>query len=503
MTSIVLAALSGLLISFALENLLQPRPVPLRHRKMADVALHLGIWLLPYGLLALILGRPWFAMTLVSAGLLTLIMVNNAKYLALREPFVFQDYDYFIDAIRHPRLYIPFLGWGRAIAAALGIAAAIGLGFWAEDRLRLNGQTLFAFSALFALAAALLYGGSRRRGSLSFDPVGDLTEHGLLSCLWQYGRAYFSPIADWRSPLLAAEKPTSDPLPHMVAVQSESFFDPRTLWPQIDPSVTAGLDRLRTEAVAAGTCAVPAWGANTVRSEFAFLSGVDGSRLGVHRFNPYRALKSPEHGSLARALKQLGYRTVCIHPYPISFYDRARVYPLLGFDEFMDLKSFTPDQKYGPYIADEAIADRIRTLLDTADTPTFIFVITMENHGPLHLENVDADDLATLYTMPPPSGSDDLTIYLRHLRNASRMAEHIAETLTQNERPGWLCWYGDHVPIMSTVYEKLGMPDGRTPYFIWGTNAQSTTDTTHRSADELARVLLYEAGFIGPPPAKH
>ncbi|ANJ66602.1 hypothetical protein A9404_03705 [Halothiobacillus diazotrophicus] len=507
MTSIVLAALAGLLVSFALEGVLQPRPVAPTRRKPSDLALHVGIWLAAYCLLTLILGRPWFAMTVVSAGLLTLIMVNNAKYLALREPFVFQDYDYFIDAIRHPRLYIPFLGWGRAIAAALGIAAAIGLGFWAEDRLQITPQTLGAYSGMGALAAGLILFGHRWRSIMTFEPVTDLTAHGLLSALWHYGHAYFSPVPSWRSPLLAAEKNPDDSaetLPHIVAVQSESFFDPRTLWPDIAPSVTAGLDRLGAEAVAAGTCRVPAWGANTVRSEFAFLSGFDADNLGVHRFNPYRAFKSDEHGSLARALKNLGYRTLCIHPYPISFYDRQRVYPLLGFDEFIDLAAFTPADKFGPYTADQAIAERIRTLLAEAEVPTFIFVITMENHGPLHLEKVAPDDIATLYTAPPPAGTDDLTIYLRHLRNASRMAEHIAETLTDNVRPGWLCWYGDHVPIMSTVYEKLGMPDGRTPYFIWHTDvSEASGPGTHRNASELAQILLKQAGFLRNAPPSH
>jgi len=499
MTSIVFAALTGLLLSFALELLLRPRPNHFHRRGAADITLHAGLWLLAYAVLTLVLGRPWFAMTLVSAGLLTLVMVNNAKYLALREPFVFQDYDYFIDAIRHPRLYIPFLGWWRAIAAALGVATAIGLGFWAEDRLSFDPQTLARFAGLFALAAALIVGGNSARTPMSFDPELDLTRHGLLSCLWSYGLAYFSPVASWESPLMAAEKTDDDPLPHLVAVQSESYFDPRTLWSQIAPSVTAGLDRLSAEAVAAGTCTVPAWGANTVRSEFAFLAGKKGEDLGVHQFNPYRAIKTAENGSIARALKNLGYRTICIHPYPISFYDRERVYPLLGFDEFIDIKSFTPDDKFGPYVADQAIATRIRDLIDTAETPLFIFVITMENHGPLHLENVNPDDLASLYASPPPEKCEDLTIYLRHLRNASLMAEHVAQTLTQSDRPGWLCWYGDHVPIMSTVYDKLGMPGGQTPYFIWGTNTQPATGTTDTTAADLARALLSHAGFLRAP----
>ena len=83
-------------------------PRPVLNRPLVAWALHLGLWLTAFGAIVLLFGRPWFAATAVSAVLLLLVLVNNAKVKALREPFVFQDYEYFTDAIRHPRLFIPF-----------------------------------------------------------------------------------------------------------------------------------------------------------------------------------------------------------------------------------------------------------------------------------------------------------------------------------------------------------------------------------------------------------
>ena len=60
------------------------------------------------------LGRPIFATALLCAFFLLLVVVSNAKFKALREAFVFQDYEYFTDAIRHPRLYIPFWVGGNS-----------------------------------------------------------------------------------------------------------------------------------------------------------------------------------------------------------------------------------------------------------------------------------------------------------------------------------------------------------------------------------------------------
>jgi len=41
--------------------------------------------------------------------------------------------------------------------------------------------------------------------------------------------------------------------------------------------------------------------------------------------------------------------------------------------------------------------------------------------GRLHLERVAPGDVPRLYTRPPPSGFDDLAVYLKHLGNADRM----------------------------------------------------------------------------------
>ncbi|MEF3193785.1 MAG: hypothetical protein K6346_06200, partial [Halothiobacillaceae bacterium] len=91
--AVLAASLVGLALSVAIERLMTPRP-PLA-RPWAAWALHGGLWLSTHAVLTLALGRPWFAAAALSAFLLMLVLVNNAKVKALREPFVFQDYEYF------------------------------------------------------------------------------------------------------------------------------------------------------------------------------------------------------------------------------------------------------------------------------------------------------------------------------------------------------------------------------------------------------------------------
>nr|WP_321327609.1 LTA synthase family protein [Alcaligenes faecalis] len=504
----ILAALSGLALTVGLERFLQTA-ASLR-RPAAAWALHVGLYGLAYVVLVFVLGRPIFATALLCAFFLLLVVVSNAKFKALREAFVFQDYEYFTDAIRHPRLYIPFLGWGKFFLAAAGFIAALTIGLWLEAvpvlRAAWTGQW-GALALLAVLSLGLLLWGNSARLMVQIAPEQDVQALGLLASFWRYwqqGRerpnlsSPFESVAPTSASVLSGVGSVAD-LPHLISVQSESFFDARRISDGIRPEILAEFDRFKSEAVSCGYLQVPAWGANTVRSEFSFLSGIENSTLGVHRFNPYRAVCAGwSVATLASWLKQQGYRTICIHPYPASFYQRNRVFPLFGFDEFLDIKAFADVERTGPYIGDLAVANKVASVLEQATGPVFIHVITMENHGPLHLEKVAAGDIEAMYHRPPPQGCEDLTIYLRHIRNADAMLTRLRGALSSSDRPTSLCWYGDHVPIMPSVYAALGTPCGDVDYFIWSSTGNQTK-TPHRDAaiHDLAREWMCFSGLMG------
>src|SRR5207253_969711 len=76
-----------------------------------------------------------------------------------------------------------------------------------------------------------------------------------------------------------------------------------------------------------GRFAVPAWGAYTMRAEFAVLSGVPESELGYDRFNPYYALARVPLESQVWRLRRAGYRTICLHPFDRRFFRRDLALP--------------------------------------------------------------------------------------------------------------------------------------------------------------------------------
>jgi hypothetical protein len=497
---------AGLAGSFLFEQLLNPRPLLPWRRTPATRLLHIGTWLLLFDVDLLLFQRPWFAVATLQAFQLLLVLVHYAKYYNLRESFIFQDFEYFTDAIKHPRLYLPFFGVGRTIAAIVGFIAAFGIGIMLEPPLALTlarPALIIVLAALLISSLALLKIGLYGCPGISCDPDADLRKLGQAAFFWAY----------WHAENKTAINPTQTPfkdalssvgtatLPHVVAVQCESFFDPRPLSDNIKSSVLTHFDLTKSEACRHGRLNVPAWGANTVRTECAFLTGLSPRQLGIHRFNPYRLLANQRIPNLASHLKRMGYQTLCVHPYPASFYLRDKVFPLLGFDQFIDIRSFNAGQKCGQFIGDLATAEKVNELLQNNDkTPLFIFVITMENHGPLHLEQPDLADEERFYHQTPPPECEDLSVYLRHLNNADLMIKYLknylhSQTGVQEQgREGVLCWYGDHVPIMPKVYGQFGEPNGQTEYFIWRTNPFAAKQEAGKQqtifAHDLASLML-------------
>ncbi|WP_150643391.1 LTA synthase family protein [Pseudomonas fluorescens] len=502
--------LLGFLLSCGIEALLIPRPA--LRRPVRSWLLHAGAWLFAVALLYAMTGRPFFSAVNVLALWLLIVLVSNSKYHSLREPFVCADFEYFSDALRYPRLYLPFFGIGKAIGLALGFIAYLGCGLYFEPA----AEAALPVAAVVMLGALLLLiGGGLKPLQPSYDASLDLTRWGLAACLWTYFCAARRKVQidDLRSPFALqpfainpgeVQSPSIDVLPDLVSVQSESFFDIRPLWPGIREQVLSHYDVLRAEALAHGPLQVAAWGANTVRTEFAFLSGIAGDKLGVHRFNPYRHLARQGLPSIASEMKRKGYRTVCIHPYIGSFYGRDQVLPALGFDEFIDIRSFDDSQKAGPFIGDCAVAEKIiERLAESSRTqPLYIHAVTMENHGPLHLEKVSADELPSWFDRPLLDGLRDLGPYVRHLSNADRMLGRLRQHLLAQANPVGLCFFGDHVPILPEVYAALGAPDGDTHYLIWSNQARTSSAPRAMGVEQLAKAFVEQVSR-GKSPVKH
>ncbi len=476
---VLFLALLGLGVSFGMERFV--KPLPNVRRPFAAWCVHTGIYVLVYALLVLILARPYFSLVVTLALVLTLVMINNAKLRNLAESLTAQDYEFIMDIIMYPRLFLPYFGVKKFLQAASGFVLAL-VGFIYEPvpdhrlALSVQGGAILILLCLAIFCLIYAYGHTPPKASkvlqTRFRPLEDMQNLGLMTTLWVHGFALRQKPNLDSSPFIHLPPQAISPLPHLVAVQSESFFDPRPLYSGIKKDVLASYDALCQESAQCGALHVPSFGGSTVRSEFSFLSGLDQDALGAHRFNPYVVTASGYPiPSLLTFLKKMGYDIICIHPYVRSFYKRDKVFQHWQVDTYLDMSHFPSGHRFGPYMSDISVTKMILQCLEKAQKPTCIFTVTMENHGPLHLEKVREKDIARLYDTPPPPDFEDLTVYLRHLRHADTMIARLRQRLQDCAHPASLCWYGDHVPIMAKVYDAVPPFAANTQYLIWNNKA--------------------------------
>ena len=414
--------------------------------------------------------RPLLSGAALAVTALGLRLTDTVKREVLHEPVNFADRAELPEVVRHPQLYLPFAGTGLVLAAA-AVAAAIAVALeWAEPPLWPRSWPGALLSTVLALAAARLgfvlparppaLGHLARlyaRLHPARDPGPDAARLGPLASLVIHATL----AAAERPARLAAVRacpplslPASGPV---ILVQAESFMDPARLHPDLAlPHWTT----LRAAAVRHGALEVPAWGANTVRSEFAVLTGVAEPALGLDRFNPYEAFARAGLPSLGAAAKAAGYRTAVVHPFDPSFYGRRRVMPGLGFDRFVGPDAFAP-APHGRYPGDAEVARVAAALVQEMGPRAFVFVITMAGHGPW------SGDPATL---PPALASipeaGQVAGWLAAMRATDAMLPVLADALGA-AGSGWLAVYGDHQPSLPGAMAALGVTDRRTDYLVW------------------------------------
>lgn len=256
-------------------------------------------------------------------------------------------------------------------------------------------------------------------------------------------------------PLSDASVGAKDATASVLLVQAESAVDLAELVRAL-ATVSPGENRELEEALAPylaltsdmaskatlrGRLGIDYTGAYTMRSEFSVLTGLDRSALGIYAYDPYQAVRSYKVRSLAYAYRAQGYRTLCIHPNAATFFNREKVMQNLGFDAFISLEKLPELKRHGPHVADPALLDYARVLIESAGEKLFLFVITMEAHGPwLKGRFKDAPALS-------PLGA-----YARHAASLYAGLKSVASagiaTLS----------YGDHLPPLPETRSLQDLP---------------------------------------------
>lgn len=455
-------------------------------------------------LLLLATGRPLFAGLVCFSLCAGFAYADRSKRQTLDEPIIFTDVFQALDIARHPQLALPFPHKKRVVAGAVAVIAAFILLYVLEAPFcNLSPWFLAGFLASFVVLAWIALG-PLGHSSLAFlqnlkatgEPQRDAAVFGPFAMQWIHALLARGERVARRAALAVPAVTTGNLEAHLdqgpvVVVQSESFFDARHLHPSIDRQLLPHFDRLCNSSQQWGRLSVPCWGANTVRTEFAVLSGLAAAALGFDHFNPYHRFADAPLNTLAWQMRARGYRTICLHPFDGRFYGRDRIMANLGFDELIDERHFRADApRVEGYIADSEVASVASALLREHGPRVFLFVITMENHGPWTHSSGVHDELPAELLL----SSDDrraLSRYLRSLRNTDRMLGTLRDTLEQDFDQGTLMFYGDHLPGLRSAFQTLGLSDRRSDYLIWRRQG-GASEHVDLAAHQLRSSLLSE-----------
>jgi phosphoglycerol transferase MdoB-like AlkP superfamily enzyme len=206
-----------------------------------------------------------------------------------------------------------------------------------------------------------------------------------------YGEEAMAAIAErWAE---AADETNQDRSPdrlddvNVVVVLSESFSDPTKLTDvEVKRDPIPFTHRLM-ERTPSGEMLTQFIGGGTANMEFEALTGFSLSQFNPQMNTPYQQLV-PNYSSFPSAVEyfeSLGHVPVAIHPYRAIMYKRDRVYPVLGFDEFVDESTMQSLEtlERSQFASDESSYAEVQHHLDEQEAPVFINLVTMQNHYPM------------------------------------------------------------------------------------------------------------------------
>ena len=247
-------------------------------------------------------------------------------------------------------------------------------------------------------------------------------------------------------------------------------------------------------------------GGNTANTEFEFLTGNTMAFLPQGSVAYQQYVKSNDY-SIATYLKSKGYDTIAMHPYNASGWDRDKVYPLLGFDTFYSLKDWVNPVKIRKYVSDQSCYDKIIELYEQKDanTPFFLFNVTMQNHSSYSEEY---DNFHPDITVEGTS-SKILPNYLSLIKLSDQALENLIEYFSQADEDTIIVFFGDHQPsnsVAAPVWKINGRSGDslteeeealryKVPFIIWANYDIEAASNVETSANYLGGHVLRAAGL--------
>lgn len=250
------------------------------------------------------------------------------------------------------------------------------------------------------------------------------------------------------------EDEIDDDKPNVIVVMAESLFDIErldsvTFSEEVEPTI----HNYQTSDLIS-----PRYGGYTAAVEFEALTGMSLAFFpeGLMPYTTYFHNPKEQMPSIVWEFRKNDYETIAIHPNLKEFYNRDVAYEQLGFEQFQTIEDFTINNEsttMAGYVRDSQIAERIINQLESAEMPTFTFVVTIEAHY-MNSQKYAEHSISAKSSLLSEEELWELEEMAESYRNTDEMIKTLIDYIDQTDKNTILYVFGDHLPPLP-AFEKL------------------------------------------------
>ncbi|MGI6736277.1 MAG: LTA synthase family protein [Anaerovoracaceae bacterium] len=264
--------------------------------------------------------------------------------------------------------------------------------------------------------------------------------------------AYSSDRAD-------AQVTVSKKTPNIIVIMNEAYSDPRVIADFSTNREFMPCYKSLKKNTIKGTLHTSIFGGSTANTEFEFLTGNSMAYLPYHvvAYNNNIKTKLP---SLATTLTAEGYGGItAFHPGMNNSYNRSKVYPRLGFRNYISLEDMKNPDLLRAYVSDKCDYETVmqeyrRYRRKNQKKPWFLFNVTIQNHSDYKLTSGYVG--SAIHISDAELEQEEATQYLNMIKKSDDALKELIRYFKKVDEPTIVVLFGDHqARLEDEFYEEL------------------------------------------------
>ncbi len=296
--------------------------------------------------------------------------------------------------------------------------------------------------------------------------------------------------------------------PHIIIIMDEAFSDLHVVGEfETNIEIMPFISSLKKNTIS-GYALASVYGGNTANSEYEFLTGNSLAWLSPNVVPYQQYIRSSTYSMVSYLKSSFDYKTVAMHPFKPSGWNRPVAYKHLGFDECFFVEDF-PQKKYvRNYVSDQEMFEFfIKTYESHREEPLFIFGVTMQNHGGY---TYTGENYTQSISLSDHEEFPEVEQYISLIHETDKAVEYLVTYFESVDEDVVIVFFGDHQPKISDVfYETISGTSADTldeqqkryevPFFIWSNYDIEEKYIDCTSLNYLSSYVYDVAGINLPP----